>query len=257
MAGHPILVTRPEEPGRWLTAALNERGAVALWLPAFDLKPAPKPFVVKNTLARLSTYDLAVFVSPATVRATSAVLAAAWPVRTAIGAVGRATEQAVRSELHPADAVRIVAPASDDEGGSEALLAALDAAGIEPRRVLILRAVIGRDWLRERLGERGAQVESLPVYDRHAHALSDVEREQLDVLRGPLDSVFSSSEAVDTVRAMLESTPAWDSVRRGRAVASHTRIAQRLAEAGFADVCVSGLGAGEILTALQRSSAAQ
>jgi uroporphyrinogen-III synthase len=257
MTGNPILVTRPEEPGRGLVATLVACGADAFWLPAFDLKPAPKPLVVANTLAHLSTYDLAVFVSPATVRATAAVLREPWPARTVIGAVGQATAQAVRAELRPSSAVRIIAPKADDEGGSEALLRALDVAGIEPARVLILRAAVGRDWLRERLGERDVHVESLAVYDRQTHALSDAERDWLQARSGPLDGVFSSSEAVDAVRAMLAASAAWDAMRNGRAVASHTRIAQRLVRAGFADVRVCGLRAEEILAALRRDGVSQ
>jgi uroporphyrinogen-III synthase len=250
---HPILITRPEEPGRRLAAALNDSGLTALWLPAFDLKPAPKPFVVKNTLARLSTYDLAVFVSPATVHATAAVLPGPWPATTVIGAVGRATVRTLRAELPLGPDVRIVAPETTEDSGSEAFLAALDAAGMQPRRVLLLRAVLGRDWMRERLGERGAQVDALAIYDRQAHAPTDLEMEQLKALAGPIDSVFSSSEAIATVKAMLaDVSDCWARLQRGRALASHPRIAQRLADEGFGDIRLVELNGEAIRAELRR-----
>jgi uroporphyrinogen-III synthase len=251
---HPILVTRPEEPGRGLTTALIKRGADALWLPAFELAPAPDAPAARQTLARLGAFDLAVFVSPAAVRATAVLLDAPWPSTTAVGAAGHATAEAVRARLRPAEGVRVVAPDEDDEGGSEALLRALDAAGVEAARVLILRAVSGREWLAERLAERGVQVETIAVYDRRAHVLTAAQRARLAQMGAqPIDSVFSSSDAIEALHAQLPDA-AWSALRRGVAVASHTRIAQRLAAVGFARVRVAPLRADEILAALAEAS---
>jgi uroporphyrinogen-III synthase len=167
-----------------------------------------------------------------------------------IGAAGHATADAVRARLRVGDSVRIVTPADDEEGGSEALLHALDDAGIEAGRVLMLRAATGRDWLGDRLDERGAQVETVAVYDRRAHAVTEQERARLMQMGGqPIDSVFSSSEAVESVRAMMPAA-IWPFLQRGTAVASHTRIAQRLADAGFGNVVVTPLQAEAILAAL-------
>jgi uroporphyrinogen-III synthase len=251
-SAHPILVTRPEEPGRRLAAALARRGAQALWLPAFDLVAPSDADAARAALAQLARFDLAIFVSPAAVRATAGLRAGGWPAATAIGAVGRATAHAVRAHLVVGADTRIVAPAADDDGGSEALLDALDAANLAPRRVLVLRAASGRELLRERLMQRGAQVQALAVYDRRAHVPSAPEQAWLArVAAGPIDSVFSSSEAVDTVRAMLTPLAAWPAVVRGCAVASHPRIAQRLTAAGIEHVRVAALEADAILAALE------
>ena len=256
-APHPILVTRPEEPGHRLTAALIERGADALWLPAFELAPAPDAAAARAAITRLPTFDLAVFVSPAAVRAAAVLMSGPWPAQTAIGAVGSATADAARARLCAGADARLVAPEQDDEGGSEALLRALDAACIRPARVLILRATTGRDWLGERLAESGAQIEAVAVYERRAHVLTAQERARLAQMgTQPVDSVFSSSEAVDAVRSMLPRA-AWDALRRGTAVASHSRIAQRLAAAGFERVQVAPLRADEILGALGRAQSRQ
>ncbi len=242
----PILVTRPEESGRALTSALIGRGADALWLPAFDLAPAPDAEAARAALARLAQFDLAIFVSPAAVRAAAVLLRGPWPATTAIGAVGRATADVVRARLRPGEGVRVIAP-SVDAGGSEELLRALDEAAFAPGQVLIVRAASGREWLAERLAERGAHVEALAVYERRAHALSAAEGARLAQMSAqPIDGVFSSSEAVDALRSLLP-PPAWDALLRGVAIASHPRIAQRLADAGFARVRVVALEADAIL----------
>lgn len=256
-AAAPILVTRPDKPGRDLAAALAARGAPALWLPAFDLAPAPDPAAARAALDALQDDDLAVFVSPAAVRAVAGLLGRAWPARTAIGAVGNATAQAVREELALPDTVRIVAPDADDDGGSESLLVALDAQAVKPRRALILRAAAGREWLSERLAERGTQVQAVAVYDRRPHVLSDSERAQLAAGSGVIESVFSSSEAVETLRTMLAGVNgAWHRLLAGTAIASHPRVAERLVAAGFAHVVVARLAADDVLDALARARGA-
>lgn len=65
----PVIVTRPAAGGRALAAALLARGLDALWLPAFEIGPAPDEAAARAALARLADFDLAVFVSPAAVRA--------------------------------------------------------------------------------------------------------------------------------------------------------------------------------------------
>lgn len=253
-------MTRPDEAGRALTAQLTARGAPAIWLPAFDLAPAPDSEAARRTLANLARFDLAIFVSPAAVRATAALFGEAWPQATAIGAVGNATRAAVTELLHPAEAVQIIAPAGADDGsGSEALWRALQDADLQPRNVLILRAASGREWLGETLAQHGAQVAALAVYDRCAHELTAAEHAQLTIRAGPaLDSVFTSSEAVGAMRdALAPVSGAWSALQRGVAVASHSRIAKRLRAAGFVHVVVAPLEAGEILAAIAASQREQ
>ena len=258
-SANPILVTRPEEPGRTLAAALRTAGRRALWVPAFDLTGSPDPARARATLSRLSHFDLAVFVSPAAVRATKEVLDSPWPVGTMIGAVGSATAAAVRAHLDLGPDVSVVAPEGEEDGGSEALLHALDARHASFERALILRASGGREWLAEQLARRRVEVEALAVYDRHAHVLTAQEQSALAALhaepRAAIDSVFSSSEAVDAVRtSMLSLAEAWQALQRGVAIASHPRIAQRLAAAGFTHVAIAPLRAGDIIATIARAS---
>ena len=256
--------------------------------------PAPDESIARAALERLADVDLAIFVSPAAVRATHRLLGSgAWPVSTAIGAVGSATADTVRALLARPDSVAltIIAPEpvaqgpplhaedasiaasaeqlveevaarsgppddlrSDDAdagSGSEAFWQAWQGhraqqgeAGQPLRRVLLLRAAQGRDWLLDQLRGSGAQVDPVAVYSRRAHPWNaqDVAWVAARIGGPPPVLVITSSEAVDALidaatRALPAALP-W--LRRGRALALHPRIVERLHAAGFADTdCVA------------------
>jgi len=263
MTARPFIVTRPAEAGESLTSALRARGVDAHWLPAFELGPAPDAALADTTLAQLADFDLAVFVSPAAVRATAQRLGArVWPAATAIGTVGSGTREAVRAHLRfdSGACPRVIAPdaagdGADGEGGagSEAFWRALrdtEKAGHRPaRRVLLLRAEQGRDWLREHFAQAGAQVTLLPVYTRRMRGWSDADAAWVAArLGGPSPVlVITSSEAVDSLldqadvagRDLGEAQRLRAWLLRGRALAQHPRIVVRLQAAGFADAaCV-------------------
>jgi uroporphyrinogen-III synthase len=261
----PFLVTRPAAAGQALTQALRARGVDALWLPAFEIGPAPDPALARATLSQLARFDLALFVSPAAVQATAALLGEhTWPAGTAIGAVGAGTRDAARAALR-FDAValpRFITPrdAAPDEAAPDAASAdgasgsevywqaqlAHDAAyGRAPQRVLILRAEQGRDWLQARFEQAGTEVTRLAVYARRARAWSadDARWIAQRVAGVPPVLVVTSSEAVDRMCAAAIAADAsgaalrW--LQRGRALALHPRIVARLHAAGFADAaCV-------------------
>jgi uroporphyrinogen-III synthase len=260
-APRPFLVTRPGAAGRALTEALSARGFDARWLPAFDIGPAPDPARAAATLACLGDFDLALFVSPAAVRATAQLLGdRAWPASTVIGAVGQGTRDAVHAQLRfdAAAAPAVIAPPAatgdqagdaDPASGSEAYWQAqqrhMATTGWRPRRVLILRAAQGRDWLQARFVQEGVAVTLLAVYARQARAWrpDDVAWIAARLAGVPPLLVITSSEAVDGLCAAADAADASGATRRwlqrGRALALHPRIVARLHEAGFADAaCV-------------------
>jgi uroporphyrinogen-III synthase len=259
VSGRPWIVTRPAAAGSALTAALSDAGQDARWLPAFDLGPAPDPALARATLEALARFDLALFVSPAAVRATGQLLGErTWPPATMIGAVGSGTREAVRAHLRGADRATVIAPIeagadvndSDGQTGSEAFWLALTThrqqTGNWPQRALLLRAEQGRDWLRDRLAEVGAEVVTLAAYARRIRPWTDDDSAWVAArLPGPPPLlVIPSSEAVDSVLAAARAQPAAAAVtrwlQRGRALALHPRIVARLHAAGFDDVaCVT------------------
>jgi uroporphyrinogen-III synthase len=251
----PLAVTRPQAAGAALADALCAASVDARWVPAFDLLGPADPAAARRALAQLADADLAVFVSPAAVEHTAALLPGPWPVTTAIGAVGGATARAVRTRLALPAGVALVAPegaADDVASGSEALAQALAASGRMPRRVLILRAAGGRDWLAEHLAAGGAQVDAVAVYRRQPHACTPAEADWLErrAAAGPLAALVTSSEAVAVAQAAWPAR-AWQALLRGRALATHPRIAAHLSAAGVQDVRTSTLDVADIRPLLQ------
>lgn len=241
--GGPVIVTRPAAPGRRLVAALRQRGHDAVWWPAFEIAPPADEAGVRSALARIAEYDLALFVSPNAVHAVAERLSADWPAGTVIGAVGASTREAARAELRGAAAATVVAPDDTDESGSEGFWRAWCATGRRARRVLLLRASTGRDWIIDQFRGTDAEVDAMAVYERQPHRLPERERARL---RGWVATgarpvvVVSSAEAVGAVLEQVQAVEgATDWLKRGRAIATHARVALRLEDAGFLEVATS------------------
>lgn len=233
-----VIITRPSGAGERLYDRVVERGHRAIWWPAFDIAAAPDFAAASAALARLTDYDLAIFVSVNAVRAVQPLLSGGWPVNTVIGAVGASTRAAVESELSPDARAALIAPDDDSEGGSEAFWAAWQATGRRAERVLLLRAEEGRDWLAERFVESGARVDAVAVYARRPLQLPAEEVAQLRAwiaADAPPVIVFSSSEAIAALDGQVGSEGStW--LRAGIAIASHARIAQQLVASGYSRV---------------------
>jgi len=238
----PVIVTRPAPAGPRLLRRLQQAGRDAVWWPAFELGAAPDPSRARATLGSLADFDLAIFVSPAAVQALADLRNDPWPRGTMIAAVGAATAAAVHRQLKLPDDAMVIAPA-DDGAGSEAFWAEWIRQKRVAHRVLILRAQHGREWLGEQFAASGAQVEVLPVYTRAEGSLDDA---GLQHLRGwvdadaPVVTIFSSSEAVDALDRQLavwSGAPSW--LRRGIAIATHERVAEKLLAAGYTRVELS------------------
>lgn len=250
-----IIVTRPAEAGERLQRRLAGADWTALWLPAFDIGPAPDIAQVRAALSRLADFDLAVFVSPAAVRAVAAVLEGPWPLSTAIGAVGAATGVAARAALRPPAGTAVIAPAADDAAGSEAFWSEWSQRGQAARRVLLLRAQQGREWLADRFAATGAAVEVIAVYtrtDREAAPSAQLQLHAALAAAQPVIIVFSSSEAVAALDRQLtgiEGARVW--LRQGAAVATHERIRDRLLDAGYTRVELSSPADDDLIARLE------
>lgn len=259
-----IIVTRPGAAGSALVADLVARDAPAIAAPAFTLGPPPDEAAASKALQRLADFNLVVFVSPAAVRAVAELFALPWPAHTAIATVGSATAEAVDRLLPGArGAHRIVPAGSDDDAGSEALWAAVERAGLTglqlPRRVLLLRAQSGREWLADRFAAAGAQVDSVAVYSRapstpDAVAIAAMRIWRDSGLRAAL--VVTSSEALEVIGVRWVALPelaagglrAW--LRDAIVLAPHARIAESARRAGYGDVRLVDAEAGAVLAAL-------
>jgi uroporphyrinogen-III synthase len=253
----PIVVTRPGAAGRVLAARLRQSNEQVAWWPAFELLPAADENAVRSVLHRLADYDLALFVSMAAVEATRELLPGPWPVATAIAAVGAST-RAAAAELPGVVGEQIISPGGADAPGSEGLWRAWLASGRKARRVLVLRAEHGRDWLIEQFTATGAQVETLPVYRREVRALDAADlaclRQWVVAQTVPL-AVFTSSEAVAALDHALASDSARQWLRTGTALATHSRVAEQLQHAGFSGVITVAADDDAIITKLESLAA--
>ena len=250
-----VVVTRPGAAGRALADELNDAGRPAVWLPAFEFGPPPDEAQARAVLASVADYDLAIFVSPQAARAAAALLDEPWPGATAIAAVGAGTRAAVLAAI-PGAAGATLLPARDEDirgSGSESLWPLLQGLQPPPRRVLLLRAQSGREWLAEKLQAAGSAVTPLAVYSRLPFAPPAQLRARLAAaVQDGLASVVSSSDAVDALAGMLAGQPqVLQALRAGPALASHPRIAERLRAAGFARVAVCAPEARAIIVSLR------
>lgn len=254
-----FLVTKPGAAGAQLAADLTAAGHSALHLPAFDILPCADPAAARAVLGQLAQFDLVVLVSPAAVRATAGLLAGPWPAGTRIAAVGAATADVARRELPLGNGALLIAPpVSEDEAmaGSEALWHELQTLMPAPRRVLVLRAEQGREWLAEQLRAAGAEVQSLAVYRRVARPWTDAlsAASIAATLQGARPVlVVTSSESVKSVLHNAEQGGVADALRAGMAVTSHARISTALTAAGFSDVrTLARIDAAGLLALLPR-----
>jgi len=245
-----VLVTRPAHDAAEWVRRLSELGIAAEALPLIDIAPEPPSPALRAARQHLADYDAAMFVSGNAVthfklgsdqlffekkpgvaqldQARAAIKTRAW-------SPGPGTTAALLRAGWPA--ARIDAPAPDaGQFDSEALWARVAPQVHAGVRVLLVRGgdvegrAAGRDWLRERLAEAGAQVDTVVVYRRRAPVLdgAQAQRARAATADGTI-WLFSSAEAIANLRQCLADVD-W---RAARALATHPRIGAAARAAGF------------------------
>lgn len=246
LAPATVLVVRPRAQALAWVDELAALQQVARALPLIEILPAPDPAQVARVLAEVEaagSEPVLVFVSPNAVLGFFQAAASArgvrpgaleWPAHAWAAATGPGTVAALRDFGVPPP--RIVAPACDaPQFDSEALWSVVSGWAWVERPVWLVRGNGGRDWLGRRLREAGARVDVLQSYGRSVPVLSTDERALLSAAQAEPERwvwLFSSSEAIDNLQALAPDAH-WGG---GRALASHPRIAERAAKAGFGSV---------------------
>ena len=220
--GRTIVVTRPRAQASQLAAWIGEQGGEALVFPLLEISAVADPAPLLAAIDRLATYSLAIFISPnAVAHSLPAVLARRpWPVALRPAAIGPGTVTALAAY----GIGEVLLPT--DRFDSEALLAVpgLQAAAVRRRRVLILRGNGGRELLADTLRERGAQVDAVACYQRHAPA--DAAPLQALWRAGRLDAIIvSSSEGLRHLVGSLDAH-ALACLRSTPVFVPHQRIAE-------------------------------
>ena len=160
LEGVTVVVTRPADQGDDLCRAIVARSGRAVHFPVLEIRPVEDNDKLTGLLARLESYNLAIFVSRNAVTAAAARIKHDWPAQLPIAAVGKSTAQALQRQWGRA----VIAP--DNQYNSEALLALPELQWVSNKRIIIFRGTGGRDLLANALSCRGANVEYAEVYRR-------------------------------------------------------------------------------------------
>ncbi|MBA4342515.1 MAG: uroporphyrinogen-III synthase [Methylibium sp.] len=238
--GRRLLLTRPrQQAGAW-AESLAAFGVEVRLLPLIEIAAAADPAEARQAWAELPQAALAMFVSPNAVAGFFAARppGAGWPSQALAATVGPGSARALLDAGVPP--AQIVQPAADAASlDSEHLWPQLASLDWQGRLALILRGEGGRDWLGQRLLERGAEVRYRSVYQRRCAQLVAAEAEVLaEALARPQAHawLFSSSEAVDCLQQRLAPQADW---AYSLCVATHARIAARAEALGFGHVVLA------------------
>ncbi|MBB4843735.1 uroporphyrinogen-III synthase [Paucibacter oligotrophus] len=201
---------------------------------------------------RLPTAALAFFVSPNAVQHFFAQrpAAQAWPAACLAACVGPGSARALQAAGVPAELI-LQPPADAASLDSEHLWPLLQPRDWQGRQVLLLRGDGGREWLAERLRERGADVTAFSVYSRRCPELDAAGQARLRaLLAAPQASVWllSSAEGVANLAALAAGDAAWG---QRACIATHARIAEAARALGFGHVVLARPDAPALVQAFQ------
>jgi len=194
LAGLNIVVTRPREQAAQLAQRIEQAGGNAILFPLLEISPPADPQPLRELVARLHEFNLAIFISPNAVQYGIAAIYSdkhqevSFPRRREssdllndlgsrlrgsdeiefaqrfpnlkIATVGQGSAKA----LHNLGVREIIAP--QDRFDSEALLALPELQNVNGWRVVIFRGDGGRELLGDTLKARGATVEYAACYQR-------------------------------------------------------------------------------------------
>ena len=197
-----IVITRPEHQAAALIATLEADGAKVIAFPLLEIVEPADPALLRQQLAGLEYYDLAIFISPNAVERMLSYVDAARFSTLKVAAVGKKTASSLRKEGIAVDYF------PQQTFNSEALLVLEGLRQVKGQRIAIFRGEGGRDMLRDTLLARGAQVDYINVYARRC-PVDDIEVLKQHHQRGKLDIiVLTSGESLDHL-LRLANDEAW------------------------------------------------
>jgi uroporphyrinogen-III synthase len=157
-----VVVTRPQHQADSLCQQLEALGARVIRFPVIGIEQPENPAKLIDLLKRISSFDIAVFIS-----ANAVDQAMKWLheqgqslATLKIAAVGRATAKALKRHGEQVDIV------PQGKFNSEALLQHPGLQNMSNSRIVIFRGDGGREYLAEILIQRGASVEYAECYRR-------------------------------------------------------------------------------------------
>ena len=245
LEGIGVIVTRPRSAGEPLAAALALEGARTWLYPTLAIEDIEPDTALRERLAGIARYDMAIFVSANAVEKglAAARRCAAWPPGIRVAAIGEATAQALRNS----GIERVISP--PDRHDSDALLALPQLRETEGRNIIVFRGEGGRERLKEVLEERGAMVTYAECY-RRVRPEADPAAVVAALGRGEVNAVSAlSSETLENFIAMIGIEGA-GLLTTVTLVVPHSAVAAHRGAARFAGVVVARHGTEGLIEAL-------
>jgi len=167
LAGLKVLVTRPARQGSALIKAIRQTGGEAVSFPLLEIEPvtdSQRQAEIRQLILDLDQYQILVFISSNAVRYGLQWIDQYWPqfpLGVAVVAVGPATAAAL---------AELPCQVQTSQSGmlSEDILQLAVLREVAGKKIALFRGVGGRELLADTLRERGAQVDYIETYERHA-----------------------------------------------------------------------------------------
>lgn len=244
-----VLLTRPAHRNQRLAQGLQREGITTISLPALQVVPlieqVPEDYAPGH-------FDLVVFVSGVAAECYLRPLfqqeGCSWPSSTKIGTVGVSTRAAAQKLIHQfqdnaAELQWQHPPALQPNHDSEQLWAILQPKLDSIKKVLIVRGLSGRDWLKDQFLQANIDVTPFAVYNRQPNRWP---AQKLTLLRDAPNSQFvilvSSSESAEAIYTNMAQQHLLDLWQRSIFVVIHERIEKRVQSlyrrAGFKNTAV-------------------
>ncbi len=235
LAGKSVLVTRPEQQSARISQMIREAGGQPFVFPCIEIQAPTNPQKLEELLDRLTSFGLAIFVSPTAVtRAFERLAGRAWPESLKVAAVGQGSALALRERGRD----KVIAPV--ERADSEALLSLPALQSVAGMRIVIFRGEGGRELMAQTLVERGAAVEYAECYRRGAPN-ADVVPLLQQQRRQPFSAMLlTSRESLSNLHEMLGDD--WNLFASVPAFVPHARIAEAARQLGLKSVHVTSDG---------------
>lgn len=243
LAGLKIAVTRPREQAEQLARKIRLLGGECISFPLLEITPLQNDTPLRELIARLHEFHLAIFISPNAVRYGMEMIKQehVLPDTLQIATIGHSSAVA----LHEQGIPTVISPRQRFD--SEALLALPELQEMHGKNVVIFRGDSGRELLGDTLKMRGAWVEYANCYHR-GKAQCNI----TDLLAARPDAItVTSSEALQYLSELL-STENRKLVLQLPLFVTHERIAAAAQKLGWHNIICSNGGDDGIMSVLSQ-----
>ena len=242
-----VLLTRPSGDNEALADCLTEQGYAVRELPLFDIQLLPETPEQRATLMNIDLFHGVVSTSKHASRALIERLDEFWP-QLPVGVKWYAMGSGSAEPL-TASGLEIRLPLQGNT--SEDLLAREDLQELKQSKFLLAKGIGGRDLIAGTLSDRGAQVDTLELYQRVPVEYSETELQDCLQLWQPDQIVVLSTEALQRLWSL--SAKIGYSLQSTTLVVPSARVAEAALNYQLSAKVVPTLQDEDVLRTLQQS----